>query len=80
MNHSLTDAMVADMDETADFMHQKPQFPTVASARGISPSRVPTQTRIKGLQSIQRHGISIAGREQGQADADKRSALVWGGI
>jgi len=81
MNIDLTDAMVSDMDETADWMHSVPApFPTIASATGIPVQRPPTPFRCKGLVAIKRQGISVVGREQGQADADRSMAIKRGGI
>jgi hypothetical protein len=81
MNTELSDAMVADMDDTADFMHTVPApFPTIASAVGIPTLRTPTQYRTKGLATPQSRGIRVTGQEQGQIDADRNFALRVGGI
>lgn len=73
MTNTLTDEMVADMDSTADFMHQKPPF--VFPPSGIKHDRPPTMYRTKGLVTAYSRGISVTGREQGQADAIRRAAL-----
>lgn len=78
MNTAITDAMVADMDETADFMHQQPPF--VFPPSGIKHERAPKIVRIKGLVTVNRHGIPITGREQGEADAHRRDSIRRGGI
>ena len=74
----VTDAMVADMDEVAEFVHAKPAF--VFPPSGIKHERAPKVVRLKGLQPIVRHGIPVVGREQGQADAHRRDAIKRGGI
>jgi hypothetical protein len=76
---ALTDEQVADMDETADFMHQKPAFKFGPS--GITFGRQPKPEKLfKGLKTIRQHGISITSAAQGQTDADRRDALKRGGI
>jgi hypothetical protein len=78
MNTSITDAMVKDMDEVAEFAHSKSAFNFPPS--GIKHERAPKVVRIKGLQSIHRHGIPITGRVQGEADTHRRDAIRRGGI
>lgn len=81
MNTALTDEMVSDMDSTSDFMHTlPPPFPTLASATGIPVLRTPTQYRTKGLVTAYSRGISVTGREQGQAESIRRAALCKAGI
>jgi hypothetical protein len=77
MTNTLTDAMVADMDETADFMHQKPPF--VFAPSGIKHDRPAKQYRTKGLVTAYSKGITVTGAAQGQRDADRRDALRRGG-
>jgi hypothetical protein len=77
MTPELTDDMVADMDETADFMHAKPVFAFPPS--GIKHGRPAKFYKQPGLVTPYSRGISITGREQGQRDADKRDALRRGG-
>lgn len=77
MNTAITDDMVSAMDETADFMHQQPPF--VFPPSGIKHEPAPKVVRLKGLQPIVRHGITVTGQAQGQADADRRDALRRGG-
>lgn len=78
MNFHLTDEQVAAVDETADFMHQQPPF--VFPPSGIKHERPPKIIRIKGLVAVNRHGIPITGREQGEADMHRRAALCKAGI
>lgn len=80
MTPSLTDAMVESMDDTADFMHQRPQFPTVDSAQGIKHARPAKLYTQRGLVTPSSIGISIPTREQGQADMHRRDAIKRGGI
>lgn len=77
MNTELTDAMVADMDSTADFMHQQPPF--VFAPSGITFGKPKAVKLFKGLVTPHSRGITITSREQGQRDADKRDALRRGG-
>lgn len=78
---NVTDAMVHDMDETADFMHTvSAPFPTIEHAIGIPPCRPSKLYRTKGLVTPFSRGISVTGREQGQADALRRAALCKAGI
>lgn len=80
MNDELTDAMVHDMDSTADFMHTDPApFPTIAHAIGIPPCRPSKLYTRNGLVTPFSKGISITGREQGEADAHRRDAIRRGG-
>lgn len=74
----VTDAMVADMDEVAEFVHAKPAFTFAPS--GIKHERAPKVVRLKGLQPIVRHGIPVTGRVQGEADMHRRDAIKRGGI
>lgn len=78
MSPAVTDAMVADMDETAEFMQTRPVFSFAPS--GIKHDRPKKEKLFKGLQTIQRRGITVTGREQGEKDSCKRDALVRGGI
>jgi hypothetical protein len=78
MNADLTDEMVAAMDSTADFMHQKPPF--VFPPSGIRHDRPAKQYRTPGLVAPYSRGITITGREQGQRGAHRRDALKRGGI
>jgi hypothetical protein len=81
----MTPAQAEDLargfDDMGDFMHtDPPPFPTIARTVGLPPCRPPKLYTINGLVTPFSRGITITGRDQGQADADKRSALVWGGI
>ncbi|PLC06375.1 hypothetical protein CY658_04900 [Variovorax sp. RO1] len=78
MNTAITNDMVAAMDETASFMHQQPPF--VFPPSGIKPERAPKIIRIKGLVSVNRHGIPITGRVQGEADMHRSDSIRRGGI
>jgi len=81
MNTELTDAMVADMDSTADFMHESPPpFPTPATAIGIPPCRPSKLYRTKGLVTPNSRGITVTGQAQGQIDADRNHAIRFGGV
>jgi hypothetical protein len=80
MTPEITDAMVHDMDETADFMHTVPApFPTIEHAIGIPPCRPSKLYRTKGLVTPFSRGITVTGQAQGQKDADRRDALRRGG-
>ncbi|GER21285.1 hypothetical protein [Variovorax boronicumulans] len=79
MTLALTDAMVDGMDDMAGLL-VKPQPPFVFPPSGIKHERAPKVVRIKGLQSIHRHGIPITGRTQGEADAHRRDSIRRGGI
>mgnify|MGYP003584385426 CR=1 FL=1 len=74
----LTDDQVAALDDTAEYAHAKPAFTFAPS--GIKHERAPKVVRIKGLQSIHRHGIPITGRVQGEADMHRRDAIKRRGI
>lgn len=74
----LTDDMVAAMDEVAEFAHTKSAF--VFPPSGIKHERAPKIVRIKGLVSVNRHGIPVTGREQGEADAHRNDSIRRGGI
>lgn len=78
MTNTLTDEMVAGMDDCADFMHQKPPF--VFAPSGIKHDPPAKLYRTKGLVTAYSRGISVTGREQGQADAVRRAALCKAGI
>lgn len=80
MTLSLTDAMVYDMDDTANWMHQRPQFPSVDSAQGIKHARPAKLYTQPGLVTPASVGISIPSREQGQADMHRRDSIKRGGI
>lgn len=81
MNTELTDAMVEDMDSTADFMHSVPSpFPTIEHAVGLPPCRPSKLYRTNGLVTPFSRGISIPSRAQGEADMHRRHALKKGGI
>lgn len=60
----------------------KAPFPTIATADRIKPGRTPTQFRVNGLSNVTHHpaAISLTGSKQGAVDANKRHALVKGGI
>lgn len=75
---ALTDDMVAAMDEVAEFVHTKPAFTFAPS--GIKHERAPKIIRIKGLVAVNRHGIPITGRVQGEADMHRRDSIKRGGI
>lgn len=76
MNTELTDAMVHDMDETSDFMHQTPApFPTIEHATGLPAPRAPKLYTVNGLVTPFSKGISIQSRAQGEADMHRRMAL-----
>lgn len=81
MNTDLTDAMVADMDSTSDFMHSTPSpFPTVAKAVGIPPCRPSKLYTRNGLVTPFSKGITIPSREQGEADMHRRDSIRRGGL
>lgn len=81
MNAELTDAMVADMDSTANFMHQVPApFPTIEHAVGIPPCRPSKLYTRNGLVTPWSRGISIPSREQCQKAADINDSIKRGGI
>lgn len=81
MNTELTDAMVEDMDSTADFMHTVPSpFPTIDNAVGLPPCRPSKLYRTNGLVTPFSRGISIPSREQGQAAADRNDSIRRGGL
>ena len=76
MTNTLTDAMVHDMDETADFMHTSPPpFPSIATTVGIPAQRIQPMYRTKGLVTAYSKGITVTGAAQGQRDADRRDAI-----
>jgi hypothetical protein len=80
MNTSITDDMAAAVDDTSDFMHQIPApFPTIARAVGIPPCRPSRLYTTNGLVTPFSRGITITGREQGEADAHRRDAIRRGG-
>lgn len=76
-NFDLTEAMVYDMDSTAEFMHPKnrPQFPTAATVQKIKPERAPVLYRIPGLVTARSTGISVTGQAQGILDAARSAKL-----
>jgi hypothetical protein len=81
MTNTLTDAMVADMDSTADFMHTSPPpFPSIETTVGIPVQRIQPMYRTKGLVTARSKGITVTGAVQGQRDADRRDALRRGGL
>lgn len=81
MNTELTDAMVHDMDETSDFMHQTPApFPTIEHATGIPPCRPSKLYTRNGLVTPFSKGISIQSRAQGEADMHRRDSIRRGGL
>ena len=81
MTNTLTDAMVHDMDETADFMHTSPPpFPSVATTVGIPAQRIQPMYRTKGLVTAFSKGITVTGAAQGLADSLRRDAIKRGGI
>lgn len=80
MNTELTDAMVADMDSTSDFMHMVPApFPTIEHAIGIPPCRPSKLYTKNGLVTPFSRGITVTGQAQGQIDAHRRDAIRRGG-
>jgi len=80
MNTELTQAMCDDMDSTADFMHTSPApFPSIEHAVGIPACRPSKLYRTNGLVTPFSRGITITGREQGEADAHRRDAIRRGG-
>lgn len=79
MTPSLTDAMVDGMDDMGGLL-LKPQPPFVFPPSGFKHERAPKIVRIKGLVTVNRHGIPITGREQGAADMHRRAALCKAGI
>lgn len=81
MNIALTDEMVADMDETSDFMHQTPApFPTIEHATGLPAPRAPRLYTVNGLVTPFSKGISIQSRAQGEADMHRRDSIRRGGL
>lgn len=79
MTPSLTDAMVDGMDDMGGLL-LKPQPPFVFPPSGIKHERAPKIIRIKGLVAVNRHGIPITGRVQGEADAHRSDSIRRGGI
>jgi hypothetical protein len=81
MNTTITEDMAAAVDETADFMHTTPPpFPTIEHAVGIPPCRPSKLYTAKGLVTPFSRGITITGREQGEADMHRRDAIKRGGL
>lgn len=80
MNHTITQDMCDDMDSTADWVHSAQcPFPTIEHAIGIPPCRPSKLYTTKGLVTPFSRGITITGREQGEADAQRRDAIRRGG-
>lgn len=69
------------MEDTGDFMHQVPApFPTIEHAVGLPPCRPSKLYCTNGLVTPFSRGITITGREQGEADAHRRDAIRRGGL
>lgn len=80
MTFDLTQDMYDGMEDMGDFMHtDPPPFPTVAKAVGIPPCRASKLYTRNGLVTPWSRGITITGREQGEADAHRRDAIRRGG-
>lgn len=80
MNAAITQDMDAAMDDTGNFMHTNPPpLPTVARAVGLPPCRPSKLYTTKGLVTPFSRGITITGREQGEADAQRRDSIRRGG-
>jgi hypothetical protein len=80
VNATITQDMDAAMDDMGDFMHtDPPPFPTVARAVGLPPCRPSKLYRTNGLVTPFSRGITITGREQGEADAQRRDSIRRGG-
>ncbi|MDQ0571504.1 hypothetical protein QFZ42_003338 [Variovorax paradoxus] len=81
MNTELTDSMVADMDETADWMHQPAQT-SVFNWRG-TPSTVGAQLRphrIDRSTESRRYCYPVEGQAAGEKSFHRRQAIRLGGI
>jgi len=81
MNNELTDRMVADMDDTADWMHQPTQT-SVFNWRG-TPSVVAPQLRPQKMDrstEARRYCYPVEGQEAGEKSFHRRQAIRLGGI
>lgn len=80
--NELTDAMVADMDETADYMHPHPPATSPFNWRG-TPSILADQLRPARIDrsTDQRHYCyPVEGQVAGEASFHRRLAIRLGGI
>lgn len=68
------------MEDTGNFMHTTPPpFPTIEHAVGIPAPRPPKLYTTNGLVTPFSRGITITGRAQGEADAQRRDSIRRGG-
>lgn len=82
MNNELTDAMVADMDSTADFMHSPAASESPFNWRG-TPSVVAPQLRPQRIDrstEARRYCYPVEGQAAGEKSFHRRQAIRLGGI
>lgn len=82
MTNTLTDQMVADMDETADYMHQ-PASPQSAFFWQGQPSTIGASLgphKMARSTAPKRYAYAVEGQEAGQKSAHRRDAIRRGGI
>ena len=82
MNTELTDAMVADMDSTSDFMHSPAASESPFNWRG-TPSVVGAQLRPHKMDrstAARHYSHPVEGQAAGEKSFHRRQAIRLGGI